>query len=142
QAVAFLGQPIFGRQTPDGWPDVGSEWMNAGAILNRINFGLALAGDRVPGVVTGVVTELEATRDQPRDRQVDAVVRVFFGGQVSPETREMLLSGENPFATRASNDSANASLPAPPMGPPGQGRNQPRVDMSAVRLSGLDQIIG
>jgi uncharacterized protein (DUF1800 family) len=142
QAVAFLGQPIFGRQTPDGWPDVGSEWMNAGAILNRINFGLALAGDRVPGVVTGVVSELEATRDQPRERQVDAVVRVFFGGQVSPETREMLLSGENPFATRAGSDTAASTPMAPAMGPPGPGRNQPRVDMSAVRLSGLDQIIG
>ncbi len=84
QAVAFLGQPLFGRQTPDGWPDVAREWMNAGAILNRINFGLALAGGRVPGVITGFVPELEATRSAPREQQVDAVVRVLFGGQVYP----------------------------------------------------------
>jgi len=143
QAVAFLGQPIFGRQTPDGWPDVGSEWMNAGAILNRINFGLALAGDRVPGVVTGTVMELEATRDLPRERQVDAVVRVLFGGQVSPETREILMSGENPFAARAKSDTAaNAPMSGPPMGPPGPGRNGQRADMTPVPLSGLDQIIG
>jgi uncharacterized protein (DUF1800 family) len=38
QLVARLGQPIFGRQTPDGWPDRGDAWMNTGAILNRINF--------------------------------------------------------------------------------------------------------
>ena len=50
QAVARLGQPIFGRQTPDGWPDRADEWMNAGAMVNRTNFGLALAAGRVPGV--------------------------------------------------------------------------------------------
>jgi uncharacterized protein (DUF1800 family) len=142
QAVAFLGQPIFGRQTPDGWPDVAKEWMNAGAILNRINFGLALAGDRVPGVVTGNVAELEAVRDATRERQVDAVVRVFFGGQVSPETREILMSGENPFA-RATSDTSSSMPVNNQMGPGGGGRRQGgQPDMSAVRLSGLDQIIG
>jgi uncharacterized protein (DUF1800 family) len=50
QIVARLGQPIFGRQTPDGWPDRGEEWMNAGAMVNRVNFGLQLASGRVPGV--------------------------------------------------------------------------------------------
>lgn len=53
QIVARLGQPIFGRQTPDGWPDRANEWMNAGAIVNRVNFGLALAGGRLPGVRVG-----------------------------------------------------------------------------------------
>jgi uncharacterized protein (DUF1800 family) len=50
QVVGRLGQPIFGRQTPDGWPDRGEEWMNAGAMVNRVNFGLAVASRRVPGV--------------------------------------------------------------------------------------------
>jgi uncharacterized protein (DUF1800 family) len=50
QIVARLGQPIFGRQTPDGWPDRGEEWMNAGAMVNRVNFGLQLASGRVPGI--------------------------------------------------------------------------------------------
>jgi hypothetical protein len=66
--------------------------MNAGAILGRINFGLALAADRVPGVVTGSVSDLEAVRDSSRTQQVDAAVRVLLGGQVSPETREILMA--------------------------------------------------
>ena len=56
QTVARLGQPIFGRQTPDGWPDRAEEWMNAGAMVNRVNFGLALAAGRVPGIRVGEVT--------------------------------------------------------------------------------------
>jgi uncharacterized protein (DUF1800 family) len=51
QVVARLGQPIFGRQTPDGWPDRADDWVNAGAMVNRVNFGLTLAAARVPGVI-------------------------------------------------------------------------------------------
>jgi uncharacterized protein (DUF1800 family) len=50
QIVTRLGQPTFGRQTPDGWPDRAEEWMNTGAMINRVNFGLALASGQVPGV--------------------------------------------------------------------------------------------
>jgi uncharacterized protein (DUF1800 family) len=55
QVLTRLGQPVFGRQTPDGWPERGDEWMNSGAMINRVNFALALAGGRVPGIRTPVV---------------------------------------------------------------------------------------
>ena len=29
QIVAFLGEPIFGHQAPNGWPETGDAWMNA-----------------------------------------------------------------------------------------------------------------
>ena len=66
QVVARLGQPIFGRQTPDGWPDRGEEWMNAGAMVNRVNFGLQLAAGRMPGVtVTRADAALSARLTSP-----------------------------------------------------------------------------
>jgi uncharacterized protein (DUF1800 family) len=99
QTVAQLGQPIFGRQTPDGWPDRAEAWMNSGAILNRINFGLQMASRRVPGVQFGRVAEIEALQGATREAQVDGVVKLLFGGQVSTDTRQVLLSGENPLAT-------------------------------------------
>jgi len=141
QIMNFLGQPIFGRQTPDGWPDVAGEWMNAGAILNRINFGLALAADRVPGIVTGEVGEFEATRNDARERQVEAVIRVMFAGEVSPETREILMSGENPFASARAGEVPAMPPPDDPMRQrrPGQGGG---MNLPAVALTGLDQIIG
>jgi uncharacterized protein (DUF1800 family) len=143
QVMAFLGQPMFGRPTPDGWPDVAREWMNAGAILNRINFGLALAGGRAPGLMRGVVPELEAVRSAPRDKQVDAVVRVLLGGQVSPETREILMSGENPLASRYSDTTEGTNMDARPervrLNP---ARGNAGLNMGRVSLSGLDQIIG
>ncbi len=106
QPVAQLGEPLFGRQTPDGWPDRGDAWMNTGAILNRINFGITLASGGVPGVTLGKVPEIESLRSATREQQVDGVIQLLFGGDASPETRNILLTGENPFVTKAAGDSA------------------------------------
>ncbi len=100
QVVARMGQPIFGRQTPDGWPDRGDAWMNTGAILNRINFGLSLAAGQVPGAKLTAWTQYDSLRALPRAQQVDGVVRSMLGGQVSPETRQVLMSGENPMLSK------------------------------------------
>ena len=97
QLVARLGQPIFGRQTPDGWPDRADAWMNTGAILNRINFGLAVAAGRVPGASVGNWPYAASLRDVDRPAQVDGVIKAILGGQSSTETRSILLSGENPL---------------------------------------------
>ncbi|MGV3709995.1 MAG: DUF1800 family protein, partial [Gemmatimonas sp.] len=45
-----LGQQLWGRQTPDGWPDNGQSWLNTGALLGRINFGTNVAAGRIPGI--------------------------------------------------------------------------------------------
>jgi uncharacterized protein (DUF1800 family) len=100
QIVARLGQPIFGRQTPDGWPETGGEWMNAGAILNRINFGFAVAAGRVPGATLDRWTHAASLTSAGREAQVEGVVRTLLSGEASPETWTILRSGENPLAGR------------------------------------------
>ena len=100
QTVAFLGQPIFGHQAPNGWPERGDEWMNSGAILNRINFGLAVAANRLPGASLAQWSDWDKLTSSTRDQQVDGVILAFFGGQSSPDTRQILLSGENPLAAK------------------------------------------
>src|SRR3954462_7317542 len=97
QVIAYLGQPIFGHQAPNGWPETGDAWMNTGAILNRINFGMAAAAGRLPGVDIRAVPALDTIRSAARDKQVDAVVSTILNGMVSPDTRAVLLSGEHPL---------------------------------------------
>jgi uncharacterized protein (DUF1800 family) len=107
QIVARLGQPIFGRQTPDGWPDRGDAWMNTGAILNRINFGLSLAAGQVPSAQMQNWPQFTSLSTQPREQQVDGVVKAMLGGQVSSETRQVLMSGENPMLSKPVANDAN-----------------------------------
>ena len=155
QMVAFLGAPIFGHQAPNGWPETGEAWMNAGAILNRINFGLALADGRVPGASVTRWPEAARLRSAPRAEQVDAVVAAFLGGRASPDTREILTSGENPLAAKLAGE-VKAASPASaamagededpmvmqPVGPRRSGNARGSALGRPVRLEGLAQVVG
>jgi hypothetical protein len=100
-AVAYLGEPIFGHRDPNGWPETGESWMNTGAILNRINFGQAVAANRLPGatLLTWPIGDSLATAS--RAAQVDGVVASILEGAASPDTRKILMSGEHPLAASA-----------------------------------------
>jgi hypothetical protein len=100
--------------------------MNTGAILNRINFGLALAGGRLPTASVGHWTDEARLRTASREAQVDAVVGAFLGGHVSPDTREILVRGENPLAARLGAAHDSSALVGP------SGTMQPRADTSMV----------
>lgn len=114
QLLATLGQPIFGRQTPDGWPEVGTAWVNTGSILNRINFGTAVAAGRVPGSNPSSWPLPLSLRRAPREEQVDAVIAAFLGGEASIETRTILISGTNPLLAAVKPDSSGMGGRVPP----------------------------
>jgi uncharacterized protein (DUF1800 family) len=50
QWVNRMGQPLYAYQAPTGYPDRAEAWVNTGSLLNRMNFGLQLAANRVKGV--------------------------------------------------------------------------------------------
>ncbi|HEY6090088.1 MAG TPA: DUF1800 domain-containing protein [Gemmatimonadaceae bacterium] len=106
QVIAFLGQPIFGHQAPNGWPETGESWMNTGAILNRINFGMAVAAGRLPGVAIRALPALDTIRSAPREQQVDVVVATILNGMVSPDTRAVLISGDHPMLANGAGGNA------------------------------------
>ncbi|HZS59035.1 MAG TPA: DUF1800 domain-containing protein [Gemmatimonadaceae bacterium] len=101
QAVARLGEPLFGHQAPNGYAETGESWMNTGAILARINFGMAVAADRVPGVSLERWPLAAQLSSAPRAAQVDGVVTALLDGDASPDTHRILLTGSNPMLTQA-----------------------------------------
>lgn len=42
------GQPLYRCQPPTGFKAVSEVWVNAGAMVNRINFAMALTADKIP----------------------------------------------------------------------------------------------
>ena len=50
QWITRMGQPLYAYQAPTGYPDRAEAWVNTGSLLNRMNFGLQLAANRVKGV--------------------------------------------------------------------------------------------
>ena len=171
QLVASLGEPIYGHQSPNGWPETGDQWMNTGAILNRINFGTLVAANRLSGASATNWAGAENLRDAPLDKQVDGVIAAFLSGEASPDTRAILMSGENPFLkTAAAMDTTGGAAkmavpdPDPPMmmperrppapgapgqRPPGPGQGTPGAGPFAAlgfgrlpELKGLPLLVG
>jgi uncharacterized protein (DUF1800 family) len=112
QAIAFLGQPIYGHQAPNGYPETGDAWMNTGAILNRINFGMAVAANRIPGLDLAALPAIDSLRNAQRQQQVDAVISLLLSGSASPDTRAVLIKGENPLASSAATNTAEMTAAA------------------------------
>ena len=44
-----MGMPLYGMQPPTGYSTKADVWVNSAALLDRMNFGLALATNRLPG---------------------------------------------------------------------------------------------
>lgn len=45
-----MGQRFYYYQAPTGFPDRAGYWINTGSLLNRMNFGMAFAAGKIPGV--------------------------------------------------------------------------------------------
>jgi uncharacterized protein (DUF1800 family) len=151
QVIAYLGQPIFGHQAPNGWPETGESWMNTGAILNRINFGMAAAAGRLPGADLRALPALDTIGSAPRDKQVDAVVATILNGMISPDSRAVLLSGEHPMLANGttgirdmspSDTSASMGSGRPPEVAAKRAALQARGFGNLPQLTGVAQIVG
>lgn len=57
QTIARMGQPLYQCQPPTGFPDRGDYWMSDGAVIERLNFAVALTANKIPGT--------EARVDEP-----------------------------------------------------------------------------
>jgi len=49
QQLRTLGMPLYGAQPPTGYDDTAASWVNSGALINRMNFAVALVSNRLPG---------------------------------------------------------------------------------------------
>ena len=89
QWIARMGEPLYGFQTPNGYSDAAESWVNTGGLLERMNFGLALAGNRVQG------TRVELSRftgsDKSQAKVMDESLKTILAGEISATTRETLL---------------------------------------------------
>src|SRR5204863_4337981 len=50
QQIADLGEPLYGKLDPTGYPNTGEAWTNTAGVLGRINFAAALTAGQIPGV--------------------------------------------------------------------------------------------
>ncbi len=88
--VGRIGEPIYQCQPPTGYADKADAWVNTGALLNRLNFSLALAGNKMRGSRTDVAALLGVETSSDAKAALERAVLIFLGGQAGPTTVETL----------------------------------------------------
>jgi uncharacterized protein (DUF1800 family) len=101
-----LEQPPFGHLTPEGWPETGERWMNAGAMRTRLSIATRIANSEMPSIPVEQWPLWASLSRETFDRQVDGVVRTLLDGRISDGTRAVLI------AARPTNDEAAARASA------------------------------
>ncbi len=82
-----LGEPLYRSQPPTGYPDTADSWVNAGALVNRLNFGLALAGNRIHGTTVDLRGHLKRRRPKlDLDDATDALAALILQHPLTPQT--------------------------------------------------------
>jgi len=85
QKVADLGQPLYNKMAPTGYPNTGDGWLSTSGIMGRMNFSAALLSGLVPGVT------LDAARLAGKDEL--AIARDLLGREASPQTQAAIQKG-------------------------------------------------
>ena len=85
QKIADLGEPLYGKLEPTGYPNTGDVWLSTVGVMGRMNFASAIAAGLTPGV------KLDSAKLAGKD--APAIARELLGRDPSPETAKALNDG-------------------------------------------------
>jgi uncharacterized protein (DUF1800 family) len=101
QTLNRMGMPLYGAQPPTGYSMKAETWVNSAALLNRMNFALALAAGRLPGL-NADVQQLLRVRDSGKQKDAEPssaaspegvlaqLENALLAGDVSRQTHDTL----------------------------------------------------
>ena len=98
QWIARMGEPLYGFQTPNGYSDTAESWVNTGGLLERLNFGLTLASNRIPGTRVDLkhfLGNADGGQSLNKAQIMDRFLNLIVAGDITPKTKEALLKQLN-----------------------------------------------
>jgi uncharacterized protein (DUF1800 family) len=90
QWVGRMGEPLYLCQPPTGYSDKSETWVNTGALLSRLNFSLAFAGDKMGGATVDLKSMLGDEASKDPNAALARSVQEFLDGQVAQSTQDTL----------------------------------------------------
>ncbi len=90
QWVSRIGQPLYQCLPPTGYSDKAAAWVSTGALLNRMNFAIALTSNKVRGARVDINSLVGSDLAGSPQIALDRVETEFLAGQVSDSTRATL----------------------------------------------------
>jgi hypothetical protein len=105
-----MGMPLYGAQPPTGYSMKAETWVSSSALLNRMNFSLALTSGKIKGVTVNAAQVAGTDASAQDSAALSAMENSFLAGDVSKQTHDSIVT--------------QARTPAP--NPPNQKDNSPR----------------
>ena len=84
QKIADLGQPLYNKLEPTGYPNTGDAWLSTVGVMGRMNFSAALASGLIAGVT---IDPSRIAKDSP------AIARNLLGRDASAQTQAAIEKG-------------------------------------------------
>jgi len=85
-----MGMPLYGMQPPTGYSTKADAWVNSSALLDRMNFALALAGGKLKGVAAEPDQLLPKTAALDSQQALAALESSLLAGDVSQQTHQVI----------------------------------------------------
>ena len=129
-ALRQMGMPLYGAVPPTGYKWDASDWVSTGALVDRMNFALSLAANRLPGItvewapdvdINTLMADSPAKQVVPTPESEEARLEpLLVAGGVSDATRAAALKE---FQAQSAQDAA-----APPLVPQRRNNRAPAAD--------------
>ncbi len=104
--ITQMGEGLFQAQPPTGYPDTAEHWVNTGALLDRMNFALALSANRINGTRVDLSKLTLSSPNASRTQLVDHFAKLLLHTELSPQTRATIdkTLGETTLAMNNANE--------------------------------------
>jgi uncharacterized protein (DUF1800 family) len=109
QRIADVGEPLYGKLEPTGYPNTGGAWTSTAGVLGRINVAAALVNGQVPGVRVDIsrlnfknpsTVAREVLGVAPSPSMLAAIEKGIQGQEARPSTLAALIIGSPDFQRR------------------------------------------
>ncbi len=90
QWTSRIGEPLYQCEPPTGYSDKADAWVNTGALLNRLNFSLALTSGHLRGAQVDINSLFSGDTSTDPKATLESAIHLLLGGEVSQQTRDTL----------------------------------------------------
>ena len=89
--TGYQGQELINPPSVEGW-HTGSEWIDTGALVRRVNFVASLLGDPSKPGVRSIIDKLGSRESMTADEMVDGCLELLGAIQLEEGTRQQIVT--------------------------------------------------
>ena len=132
-----MGQKFYFYQAPTGFPDRANFWINTGSLLNRMNFGMALAAQKIPGLKTNLLALNQNHEPESVEEALQIYTKLLLPVTNQKENSERIMS-----IVRAQNIDQKIASATKDTGGMQDMQKESMSDLNNTPLKSMAQVVG